>query len=329
MTCLLTLAVTVLVPAATAADTEDATAAAIRKSIERSLPYLASDGRAWMDGRIEMQDGKNCVSCHYVAFGVWSHEAASRAGLPIERKPHEQLTADAIEFVAQPDRGRLVTYSHLIMATKRPSASQQQHFEQYAAAIVKLQEDDGFWQAKGQFPSQDREVMESNAVASMWALVATKQYEKQKAVANSRRRALTWLENSTAGVSSEWHSWRLLVANLDQRRDVPARTEALLKLQRKDGGWNWRDDKPSDAYSTGQALFALLSTGTPADSPPIRRAVDFLLATQGNDGKWTVPSELISAGPDENKDQIYSYWGTAWSTIALCKTSELSLQAAN
>ena len=53
------------------------------------------------------------------------------------------------------------------------------------------------------------------------------------------------------------------------------------------------------------------------DNKAFSRGTQFLLETQQADGTWKVPSELISAGPDDNKDQIYSYWGTAWAVIAI------------
>ncbi len=40
----------------------------IRKAIKKSLPYLEKDGIAWMQGRISIQNGDACVSCHQVPF---------------------------------------------------------------------------------------------------------------------------------------------------------------------------------------------------------------------------------------------------------------------
>lgn len=300
---------------------EPVEADAVQSAIARSLPFLAKDGRDWMDGKVEMQDGKKCVSCHYVAFGVWSHEAASLAGVAIDKAKVAKLNADAIDFVNDPKVGRLVTYSHMILANHKPSAAAVKQLDDFALRIAKLQEPAGYWKARGQFPSQDRELMESNAVASMWALAATKPFEKDAAIAKARKKAMAWLSASDTGVSAEWHAWRLIVAHLEKEQDSGGRREALLKLQKPDGGWSWLKGKPSDAYTTGQALYALLTTGTRTDDDSANRAVRFLLSSQLEDGTWKVPSELVSAGPDENKDRIYSYWGTAWAVIALSRTN--------
>ena len=48
----------------------------IRRAIKKSLPYLEKDGFAWMEGRISIQNGDACVSCHQVPFAVWSQSEA-------------------------------------------------------------------------------------------------------------------------------------------------------------------------------------------------------------------------------------------------------------
>jgi hypothetical protein len=49
----------------------------IRESVSRSLPFLESEGVAWMEGRL-------CMSCHHVPFTVWTHHAAQAKGIAID-----------------------------------------------------------------------------------------------------------------------------------------------------------------------------------------------------------------------------------------------------
>ena len=289
-----------------------------RTAVSKALPYLARDGRAWMDGKVGMQNGKKCVSCHYTAFGVWSHNAASLAGIKIDRDKNTKLNADAMQFIRDPKVGRLVTYSHMTMAN--PQAANDVTKEllvEFSKQIVATQEKDGYWQAKGQFPTQDRDVMESNAVATMWALAATKRFEQNEAVKASRTRAIKWLRDSKPGTTAEWLAWRLIIAQIEKEPQTAKLSEKLISLQKKDGGWSWLKANTSDAYTTGQVLYALRQPGMKPDNKAFSRGTQFLLETQQADGTWKVPSELISAGPDDNKDQIYSYWGTAWAVIAI------------
>jgi len=107
-------------------------------------------------------------------------------------------------------------------------------------------------------------------------------------------------------------------------RDLAA---ALLKEQKADGGWSQLTMLPSDAYATGQALYALnqaggLSTGDPA----YQRGVKFLRETQMQDGSWLVQSHAIpiqpvlDAGFPHGTDQFISAAGTGWAAMALVLT---------
>src|SRR5437868_4974892 len=49
----------------------------VRKSIERSLPFLEKAGVAWMND-------KKCISCHAVSFMLWSHNVAHSRGIGID-----------------------------------------------------------------------------------------------------------------------------------------------------------------------------------------------------------------------------------------------------
>jgi hypothetical protein len=49
-----------------------------------------------------------------------------------------------------------------------------------------------------------------------------------------------------------------------------------------------------DAFATGQALYSLALSGHMANDSVVRRACDFLLRTQDNDGSWQTPQESIN-----------------------------------
>ena len=101
------------------------------------------------------------------------------------------------------------------------------------------------------------------------------------------------------------------------------RLRELSDLQRRDGGWAQTPDLASDAYATGQALFALRELGLPASNDTIRRGVAFLLATQAKDGSWFVKSRAMKIQPyfdsgfPYEHDQWISQSGTAWATLGL------------
>lgn len=51
-----------------------------------------------------------------------------------------------------------------------------------------------------------------------------------------------------------------------------------------DGGWSWNLGTTSEPWGTSVVLLALLRTGTPADSPSVARAVEFLASQEIRDG---------------------------------------------
>jgi hypothetical protein len=89
----------------------------------------------------------------------------------------------------------------------------------------------------------------------------------------------------------------------------------------------------SDAYATGQALFALNVAGklSVADAA-FQRGIDYLLRTQAADGSWHVKSRSIwlqpyfESGFPYGQDQFISTAGTAWAAMAL--TTAASAEAA-
>jgi ankyrin repeat protein len=118
--------------------------------------------------------------------------------------------------------------------------------------------------------------------------------------------------------------------------DAPPETirksaETLLATQMASGGWSELPYFDADAYSTGEALVALSTSGVlKPDSEAYERAVAFLLKAQRADGSWFVPSRLhppapvsppyFEAGFPYGHDQFISIMGTTWAVTALAET---------
>jgi prenyltransferase beta subunit len=155
----------------------------------------------------------------------------------------------------------------------------------------------------------------------MWTILALSSLGEREAEAEAdRKRARSWLAEAQPGESTEWLVVRLLVAR-DEGDAAAARRllQQLLERQEPDGGWPWRPGQASDAFSTGQALYALGILHDASAREAAERAVAHLLAAQRDDGTWFVSSTLTSSEPSEAKDSIYTYWGTAWASIGLSR----------
>jgi squalene-hopene/tetraprenyl-beta-curcumene cyclase len=192
--------------------------------------------------------------------------------------------------------------------------------------MLRGQQPDGSWKAAGQLPRQNRPEAETNEVTTMWAVLALASLDKRAASTEEGiQRAMDFLSKVKPGKSNESLIGALLVAHQfgkAQRGDDLLKE--LLSRQNPDGGWAWRQGGDSDALATGQALYALMHCGLSADHAAVRRARDYLIESQTEDGSWLVPSRAISAATDEARLKklapIYRYWGTAWATIGLSET---------
>jgi Squalene-hopene cyclase C-terminal domain len=104
---------------------------------------------------------------------------------------------------------------------------------------------------------------------------------------------------------------------------IERRVNELKALQHSDGGWAQTPELGSDAYATGQTLFALHESGVPESDPVYRRGVAYLLRTQLDDGSWHVSSRApkfqpyFQSGFPHDHDQWISASATAWATMSL------------
>jgi hypothetical protein len=295
-----------------------------RAALQAALAYIERDGVAWMNGRTAVQNGTGCFSCHHVGFALWGHREAQRAGLAIATHRIDALERQAHQFYENISDGEPVALSQLLLGRQQTATAGKPLLEWRAIQnqLVADQQKAGNWKSKGQFPNQNRPIEETDAVWTMWVLLALGSFpDLPPPVRASRDRAYTWLKTRPPGDTNEWLITRLIV---ERQLGAPAAAETmrrqLLAQQHPDGGWGWRAAEPSNAYSTGQTLYALATAGVAPSDPAIRRGVDYLRVTQNADGTWTTGSKLTSKRTSPRRDYIYQYWGSAWAAIGLART---------
>ncbi len=105
---------------------------------------------------------------------------------------------------------------------------------------------------------------------------------------------------------------------------MPELRDRLLSLQREDGGWGQMPTMSSDAYATGQALYALsAAAGVPASREAYQRGVRYLLKNQIEDGSWFVPTRAFGFQPyyeggfPHGVHQYLSASASSWAVMAL------------
>ena len=194
--------------------------------------------------------------------------------------------------------------------------------------MSQIQLADGSWTPGGQFTGMRRWTLPTaNQTTTMWTTLALASYDtldpKRSA---SIEKALAYLRQQTPNPDNhEWLALRILFERrFGSDEEVAKLRQQLLDAQNGDGAWGWEKGVPSDALTTGLAIYVLAKVRAGDDSSVFRDARKWLLASQQSDGSWLTPAKNFTTSTDPERlkvrDELYHYWGTAWATIGLLET---------
>jgi hypothetical protein len=160
------------------------------------------------------------------------------------------------------------------------------------------------------------------ALATLALLPAAQ--EQDPAATTAVKKSIDWLAKIQHDDNPQSLALRLVIW---RRLERPAAEwnpllERLKKSQNADGGWSQADGMSSDAWATGEALYALAHAEVgPADSI-VARAHAFLVRTQQTDGSWPMTSRPTKpGGPGSSSLVPITGAGTAWAVIGLARSS--------
>lgn len=322
------------------------TLAETRAMLGRALAFLADDAVAWRTDR-------KCVTCHHGLMTVWALGEARARGYTVDPKSWTDLTRWVIGDDGEVLRTRViplppkagdppppyhvVSLQALLFAQAAPALSRdlnvaaRKELDRLPAHVAEHQKGDGSFSAED-FPAGNRPppTQESPEVLTLWAYLALESFVpddpgKPSPARSTREKAAAWLGRITPGDSTQVSALRLVA---DARAGRSAETlrpgvDRLIGRQNPDGGWSQVKGLASDAYATGQALYALSEARVPTDRPEVRRAIAFLLAQQQDDGSWQVTPRAHPGAKPFKDDTAISYFGTAWATLGLLRSLPL------
>ena len=212
-------------------------------------------------------------------------------------------------------------------------AARQRPADAYTDAVVHyvkaMQTPQGYWQTMGSRPPLTSDDFITTAMAANILRVYAPARDKQDTEQRLAQVA-AWLSAATPATTQE-RAFQLL--GLGWSKGSSAATErsaaALIEMQRADGGWSQLSGMGSDAYATGEALYALRTAGKMAVTDPVyRRGTEYLLRTQAADGSWHVKTRSLPTQPyfDSGFPYAHDQWisaaGTAWASMVLSFTVE-------
>lgn len=212
-------------------------------------------------------------------------------------------------------------------------ASRHKPADVYTDAVVHyvkaMQTPQGYWQTTGSRPPLTSDDFITSAMAVNILRVYAPARDKQD-TDQRMARAASWFAGAQPSTTQE-RAFQLL--GLGWTRASAAAIErsaaALAATQRPDGGWAQLNGMGSDAYATGEALYALHTAGKMAVTDAVyRRGIEYLLRTQAADGSWHVKTRSLPTQPyfDSGFPYAHDQWisaaGTAWASMALAFTVE-------
>jgi hypothetical protein len=316
-----------------------ATPQQVHQTVDRAIGYLQTESAAWLKTR-------KCAACHHVPMPLWALSEATRQGYSIDKKfvadTTESLLGSRDKLMASKvfpnpagpsdprpqGRGLNMGLPFLAVAAQSlPSLNegQKQSLKLIAEEIVKKQQPDGSWEF---FATLRRPpINESQTTDAAWIILALAGQTGPDAPQSQRAalaKAIAW---AGAAKRTDLHQEKVLKVLLAIRSTRPRQTmqttiAELLALQRADGGWSQTvPEMKSDAFATGQTLYALSLAGFTADRPEIKRGLDFLVATQKPDGSWPMISRSTPDGSPGSSKLLtpITCAASSWATLGLAR----------
>lgn len=297
------------------------------RSVEKSLALIER-----VSAEFFKQSG--CVGCHHQPITSFAVAEARRAGFRVdEDAAHARsetmkfglntMAEGFLQRVDGPAGADIQTATLLGMA-----AEKYQPDPVTDAAVVNVaaqQRADGSWCLRGvsRAPMEEGSIARTaNAVRVMKAYgPAGRKAEFDRRVARAR----DWLVESKPRTTDDLAMRLLGLAWSGAGKEkVQAAAKALMARQQPDGGWASNVNLASDAFATGESLYALRAGGSMAVSDAAyRHGVRYLLGTQFEDGSWYVRSRApkfqpyFQSGFPFDHDQWISATATSWAVAAL------------
>jgi ankyrin repeat protein len=322
-----------------------------KKAVLASLTLIETSTKAF-SGR------GGCMSCHHQGLGLFTTGVAKASGYKID----PDLANSEMKLVTIEGDTRLDQLRGLVQHPEAykflPAVDMEEFAPGLGSGLVGLashnlppresigilttilarqQRPDGSWA----FVFHREPVQSSPFMSTAYTIRGLKTYmpqdlakERDERIAN----ALKWVVNTPARTNED-RTFKLLAMKWagGSAEDISKASADLLRTQKPDGGWaQFSGPSPfgpgydrSDAYATGQALYALRAgAGMAVTNPVYARGVDYLLRTQDEDGSWFVNKRAVPAnnwfdtGFPHGESQYISYCGTCWATLALMPVSQ-------
>jgi ankyrin repeat protein len=312
---------------------------------ERTVAHAVEAGTAILQrGAAEFFRQSGCVGCHHQPATSITVAAVREAGIPVDESAAKdvvkmiegesvifnQAMLERVQIGGQSDGP---TWKLLALASERyPSNALT---DGTVAYIAHHQRHNGSWWFGGvsRAPLEEGPIARTAMSLRVMQVYAT---PAMKGDLDARiARAGAWLANAEATTGDEAAMQILgLYWAGGHAAKLDSLGKALMDAQHPDGGWSQNRNLASDAYATGQTLYALKEAGIlGASGAAYQKGAKFLMDTQSADGSWYVRSRspkfqpYFQSGFPYDHDQWISAAATAWAVRALLPAVEREKRA--
>src|ERR1022692_2409821 len=310
----------------------------VRDRAQRAIDLLQRASTGFVDNRF-VRDEAKCVSRHHQYLAAVAFAWGAERGLHIDAAAlGHQLAAQMemwhpLEESAREDEDPIpdapVQIGYGLMGLHALGYAPDAMTEAFVRYLVNAQNPDGSWHWTDLRPPLEG----GRFAATAWAVRAVQLYPLPNSEVETRAclsRARRWLWKAEPATFSDQVSQLMGLGWAGEPpRKLRGLASSIIGRRGPDGRWAQLAGLESDAWATGEALFALHEAGRiSAADTAYERGVQFLLRTQYEDGSWWVHSRTwpfqphFDSGFPHGNDQWISSGGTAWATMALLQTME-------
>jgi hypothetical protein len=275
----------------------------------------------------------NCTSCHHSTLTSMAVEIAIQKGIPeVDSFAAGRVRAmeSTLQGAANPNLvDQFITVNFIapyvllgLAAEKYPPNFYTDMAVDYMMGQAK--NDGSFWGESGRAPLESGDI--HLAAMAIHAIRLYASPAKQIRVNEMVARTKHWIEQASPDHHQELVFQLLGMQWCGSDREQKTKVaEKLLSMQHADGGWSQLSTLGSDAYATGQSLYALYQSGMlRPEEEAYQKGLRYLLKIQDETGAWIVETRSFpiqpffsSDFPPYDENQYISATATNWSVMAL------------
>lgn len=297
----------------------------LRASVQETLGLVEKS--SW-----EFFVASGCVSCHAQSMTDLVVGHARAKGLPVDEKAASERVK-MLKAVYPPEpllermdaAGAMEQLAYPLLGLAANGYAPDRLTDGMVANIAASQRSDGSWHvgAAARPPAEEGDIFRT--AICLRALKVFGPPGRGPEMASRVMKARQWLQSAKPATTEDRNMqfmglyWSGAGASV-----LKPLEKAIFAAQQPDGGWAQHAGLTTDAYATGQSLYAVsLTPQARASQGAWKRGIEYLRNTQRADGSWFVASHspriqaYFDGGFPYGHDQWISNWGTSWAALAL------------